>query len=126
MPSGTKVESSVPGRLAAALSSVDLLDVRPRAEVDLPAAVNRATVTTFDGVTVVVTFAKVGDANWALFEARYVPPKDKDAEAAEEARARVAEINDRVGKWIYQIPEYVAARLKITRKEAFVPDKPTS
>jgi Domain of unknown function (DUF4340) len=163
-------------RLAGALSSVRLEDVRPREELTWPAEHHAARVETFDGVELSVRLAQIGEEYWATFDARAVAPRDvtpapADTGAAAQPSARAAEetpveaaagdgaaagedpteagveagsgdqtgstpddaaeaeppldaeqLNKRLGKWAYKIPEYLFNRLS-TARSAFVGDQ---
>ena len=96
---GDRVTSAI-----RALASVQLEDVRPRGEVDLPADAAVASVSTFDGVTVNVRLAEVDRKKWADFEAVYTGATSDQSDAAKAARARVEDINSRLGDWTYWVP----------------------
>lgn len=109
VPEGRAVKEGATSSFEYVLANVDLTDVAPRSQIDLPAARHKAAVTTFDGFEVSVELGEIDEAHWAVFSARYAGAPDADTAAA--ARERVQEFNDRVGAWIYQIPAYVAERL---------------
>lgn len=111
VPEGRKLKDGATNSLAPVLAYVDLKDVRPRGEFEMPAERHTARAATFDGVEVSVEFAKTDDANWAVFSARYVGDSAEESEEAKAARERAEEINDRVKDWAYQIADHVAARL---------------
>jgi hypothetical protein len=62
------------GRLANALSSVGLEDVRPRDQVEWPEQRPTARFITFDGLQVTVGLAKIGEEHWATFDVEQVEP----------------------------------------------------
>ena len=81
------------GRLAGAFAGMALEDVRPRAELDWPAAHHSATATSLDGVEVTVQLAKIDGEPWALLDARAVEalaPQASGDEPAPDAAGAVA------------------------------------
>lgn len=70
----TLAEDANLGRLAHALSSARLEDVRPRGEPPWPEAPDGAVITTFDGLELTVELTKIDDEPWARFAAREVEP----------------------------------------------------
>ena len=103
-PEGRKLDADKATPVSRALAKVELEDVRPRSELELPADAATASVTTFDGLTVNVRLADLDRKKWATFEAAYTGDPADQSEAAVAARAAVEEINARVGKWIYWVP----------------------
>ncbi len=82
MPAGRELKFPTSGdAVAGALSSLNLDDVKPAAEITFDAApqetppnVSTAEYRTWDGLVLVVRSAKVGETTWAKFEARYEEP----------------------------------------------------
>lgn len=164
-------------RLAGALSSVRLEDVKPRDQLTWPAEHHTARVETFDGVELTVRLAQIDDEYWATFDASTVAPSnatasadaaaaqpaanaageenaieadagdgaageedtaeadagggsgdqdgsapDDAAEADSEPPLDAAQLNHRLGKWAYRIPEHLFNRLSTARSE-FVGDQ---
>lgn len=126
LPEGRKVKDGATRSLDNVLANVDLDDVKPRGEVELPVERHSAAVTTFGGVAVAVELAKIDEAHWAVFSANYVGDSTEDVEAGKTAQARVEEINNRVGGWVYQIPDYIAQRLSKPLYEFLEPSEKTS
>jgi hypothetical protein len=60
------------GRLAGVLAPMRLEDVRPRAELEWPAAHQVAVATTLDGLELTVELARIDDEPWARLDARAV------------------------------------------------------
>jgi Domain of unknown function (DUF4340) len=159
-------------RLTGALSSMQLEDVQPRAQVTWPAEQHTARVETFDGVELTVRLAQIDDGYWATFDARAVTPSnatasadggaaqpgasagdganaveagagddgagaenpveaaageasggqegsapDDPSEAGSVPRLDPAQLNQRLGKWAYRIPEHLFNRLSTARSE---------
>ncbi len=97
-------------QLENALTSVRLAGVKPRAELAWPDAHHVAKVTTFDGLELTLQLALIDDEPWALFEAT-TAGLPADAEAADQVRQRAEAINDKTGKWAYQINQSLYQRL---------------
>lgn len=73
------------------------------------------TAKTFDGVVIEASLRSEGEDTYATFVARYDdsvavdPPSEKDESdllTPEDARKQVAEINERVSGWAYQLPNW--------------------
>lgn len=103
-PEGRKLDGDKATFVSRAIAKVELEDVRPRVEVELPADAATASVTTFDDLTVNVRLADLDRKKWATFDASYTGDPSDQSEAAVAARAAVEEINARVGKWTYWVP----------------------
>ena len=161
-------------RLAGALSSVRLDDVKPRDQLSWPAQQHTAQIQTFDGVELTVRLAQVDDQYWATFDARAIEPIPSSAAAAaapdtpaagqqsalaaaaaeqnsaapaggdqttaaaedqsgqgsgvedasldqpagqEHAKLDPDQLNQRLGKWAYRIPEHLFTRLSTARAD---------
>jgi Domain of unknown function (DUF4340) len=85
------------GRLANALSSVTMEDVRPRDEVDWPDAHPTARFVTFDGLQVTVRLAKIGEEHFAAFDAEQVEPAGVVKEDAEDKATAAAAASEGSG-----------------------------
>jgi hypothetical protein len=83
------------GRLAGAFAPMRLEDVRPRAELDWPAAHQVAVATTLDGVEITLQLARIDDEPWARLDARaveaLVPPASLTPQATPAENAAAAE-----------------------------------
>jgi hypothetical protein len=84
-------------RLAGALSSVRLEDVKPRDQLTWPAQQHAARVETFDEVGLTVRLAQIEGEYWATFDARALvpsnPPASADAGAAQPSASAGGEEN---------------------------------
>jgi Domain of unknown function (DUF4340) len=99
---------------AMALETLDLDDVKPAAEMQLPDKdVVAASFTTFDGLTVDVRLLDKGDMHWVALSAA--------GSGAAEAEAKA--INDKASHWTYAIPSYKAAQLKMKLADMLEPAK---
>jgi hypothetical protein len=99
---------------AMALETLDLDDVKPAAEMPLPEKdVVAASFTTFDGLTVDVRLLDKGDMHWVALSAA----------GSEAAEAEAKAINDKASRWIYAIPSYKAAQLKMKLADMLEPAK---
>ena len=112
-PEGRELDGDKATSVSRALASLELEDVRPRDELELPDDAGTASVTTFDGLTVNVRLAELDRKNWATFDAAYTGDPADQTEAAVAARAAAEEINARVGQWVYWVPS--AAYTNLTR-----------
>lgn len=75
------------GRLANALSGVQLEDVKPRDQLDWPNEHATAEVTTFDGLRLTVRLGKIGEEHWAVFDASKAEPTAED-DTTDDAQSR--------------------------------------
>ncbi len=88
---------------AGALASLDLADVRPAADMQLPKeGVTHAEYTSFDGLTVKVWLFQQDGKDWARFE----------ASGAGDAEKQATELNAKFSRWVYAVPDYKAKMLK--------------
>ena len=130
----TATEASL-DRLANALSSLRLEDVRPRADLAWPEAHPTATFTTFDGLELTVELATIDATNWLRIDARAVAPTaptaataepapapepgagegESEVETAAEPPVDAASLDQRLGRWAYQVPAWVHDRLTTPR-----------
>ena len=110
-PAGAEPNEQVVGQLSVAMNFVDLDDVKPRAQLVLPAEPYVTVVTTFSGAQVTAKLAGVGDDAWAVYEAAYVGDEAADSEAGKAGRELVDQINKRVEGWAYKLPQHVTDRM---------------
>jgi len=97
IPEGRSADPEAVARLARAFVAVTLDDVRAdRAGAARGAGV--ATATTFDGLTLKAELVVVDGATWLRLGAT----APEDAPAGGDAKA----INDRVGGWLYKLPQF--------------------
>jgi Domain of unknown function (DUF4340) len=87
------------GRLANALSSVTMEDVKPRDEIEWPDEQPTARFVTFDGLQVSVRLAKIGEEHFAAFDTEQVEPAvavtaDGEGEAADAAASEAPGTGD--------------------------------
>ena len=88
---------------AATLETLDLDDVKPRAELPVPdKEVATASFTTFDGLTVDARLMEQDHTNWVAISARGSGAADAEAK----------KIDDKVSRWTYAIPGYKANLIK--------------
>ncbi len=117
LPKGAKLRMpSIANGFGGALGYISFDDVRPAREIDFSGA-TETEYTTFDGLIVTVRTAKVGDAYWSTFAARYEPEaiaRGKEGknlvipDAPEDGAKEAEEINARVQGWAYRLPQYKA------------------
>jgi hypothetical protein len=89
--------------LAGALAALDLDDVKPEAELPIPAdGAATAAFTTFDGLIVGARLSPPGASDWLAL----------DATGSGEQQAGATTLNDKLARWSYRIP---AARAKLLR-----------
>lgn len=120
-PEGRKLDDGKATSVSRALASVNLEDVKLRSELSLPADAKVAEMTTFDGVTVRARLADLDRKKWATFEAVYTGDAADESDAAKAARATVADINARVGAWIYWVPSATYTNLTRSLDDVLVP-----
>jgi len=101
---GRKVDPDKVRPVSRALANLELEDVKPHKDLELPAGAQVAEVQTFDSLVVRMRMAEIDKKRWAVFEASYEgDPKDQ-SDAARAARAAAQAINKRVADWVYWIP----------------------
>ena len=101
---------------AGALAALDLADVRAAADMPLPKeGVARAEFTSFDGLTVKVSLFQQDGKDWARFEANGTGDAEKQA----------ADLNAKLSRWVYAIPDYKAKTLKTKLADVVAPAKPS-
>ncbi|HCP01157.1 MAG: hypothetical protein CL573_04745 [Alphaproteobacteria bacterium] len=120
-PKGRELNPSRATSVSRALASVELEDVRPRGEIELPTDATVATIVTFDGITVGVRLAEVDRKKWANFDVSYTGDPSDQSEAANTARTMVKEINARVGAWTYWVPSATYGNLTRSLEDMLVP-----
>jgi hypothetical protein len=121
MPADRKVKSNweVNG-VAGSFERLELDDVRPAAEITIPANAPTTTLETFDGLKLIAQFTKIDDTTWVKIGVSANPPEKlpeggKDLKDADALRAEVEAINKKLGNWVYKMPNYAfeAMRRKI-------------
>jgi hypothetical protein len=99
-----------------ALASLTLSDVRPAAEVPLPAdGVSHADITSFDGLTVKVALFDKDGKSWARFEASGTGDAEKPAAA----------LNAKLAPWVYALLDYKAKALRTKLADVTEAAKPS-
>jgi hypothetical protein len=99
-----------------ALASLTLTDVRPAAELPLPAdGVARAEVTSFDGLVLKLALADKDGKSWVHVEASGSGASEKSAQA----------LNARLQPWVFAIPDYKAKLLRTKLADVTAPPKPS-
>lgn len=117
------------GRLATAVSTLRIEDVRPAGEVDLGAPRAVLTLETFDGLTVTMRLFETGDEMgdaWVALEADYALPAGEEGpgqmpEAPADGEAEAAEINARSEGWLFRIPSPKVGAITRKREELVEP-----
>jgi 2-keto-4-pentenoate hydratase len=88
---------------AAALAALDLVDVRPAAEMPIPAAgVATAAFTTFDGVVIGLRLLPAGDGEWAAI----------DATGFDQGVAEAKALSGRLSRWSFALPPAASQLLR--------------
>ncbi|MDJ0607374.1 MAG: DUF4340 domain-containing protein [Kiloniellales bacterium] len=121
LPEGRQPKSSALSRLTSGLAFVELNDVRPKATFNTPETYPLARLTTEQGLEVTARLFKDGDDTWAAFEARATGATASDDGSADPA-AEAAEINARVGAWVYLIDGFIVERLTLPLEELLEED----
>jgi hypothetical protein len=99
---------------AAALTGLDLDDVKPRTELPVPdSGVASAVFTTFDGLTVNLRLFTSGNADWIAI----------DAAGTGAAKADGTALGKKLARWTYAIPADRAKLLRTTLADLLAPPK---
>jgi hypothetical protein len=99
---------------AGALAGLELSDVRPAAELAVPSeGVARAEYTSFDGLVVKLSLFQQDGKDWARLEVSGTGDAEKTA----------AELDAKLGKWVYALPDYRAKTLKTKLGDVAGPPK---
>ena len=99
---------------AAALHDLELVDVKPAADLAIPdQGTAKAVYTTFDGLSVTLRLVRRDNAVWAVIAAA--------GSGATAAEAKTA--NDRLGRWGYAIPETQANLMRRKLADLIEPPK---
>ena len=112
LPDDVAIKQNDVNRIGSEFASLTFEDVKPKDQMSWPEAADTAKLETFDNLGIEARLAKVEDKTWIQMSASYLGDEADDSEDAKAARQRAADINQRVGKWVYQIPDYAADRLR--------------
>lgn len=153
LPKGKELKSaSEPDALASALSYLSLEDVAPIGSVDFKGgngfkAGAHSEFRTFDGLVIACDLAEKDGKTWASFAANFEPPANptpaqpeakpegdqKDEKAADkkpgekspdQVKKEVDELNGKLSKWAFQIPQYKATILERKMADLLKSDQP--
>ena len=124
-PEGVPIDQSQVNFLATGLAFLEMQDVRPVDEIEFPADPHRATYTSFDGVIVNAEVIEQDGKFWGRFTVDYdaaaaaraieTPAPEEDEEEATPSASPAelaAEVAARVDGWVFEIPDYKAAKLQ--------------
>lgn len=112
LPKDAAVKQDDVNRLGAALANLSFKEVKPADQINWPETPDTATFETFDKLAIDVRLTKVEDATWISISAAYLGDQSDESDGATAARKQADDINQRVGKWAYQVPDHVADRLR--------------
>ena len=126
LPEGRTPKSDALSRLTSGLAFVELNDVRPKATFNTPETYPLARLTTEQGLEITARLFKEGEDTWATFEARAVDGVATAEGDTADPAAEAAEINARVGAWVYLIDSFIAERLTLPFEELLEGDGKTS
>ena len=142
LPEGRKLDPVKVESLAGTLAGLTMSDVRPAAELTVPADAPHARFQTFDGLVVEGTLVREGEGdaaqNWLLLRASVdatvpasAPPEPAATEATpapevKQPADRAAAIAARVDGWAYQIPPYLAERFDDNLEKLLAEPTPAS
>jgi len=123
LPPGKKLKGeAVADDMSTVLTTIDLVDVAPQANVDFSQKPWHTDVKTFDGLDVKVDIVQQGEHPWAKLTASVeapladrnsqTPDVQKFLKTADEVTQEAADINNRTGKWAYELQGYQAEKLR--------------
>jgi len=102
---------------ATALQAFDLTDVKAASDAGFPKdGLNAATYTTFDGLSIKVELAKVGESDWIRLSAT--------GGSDDKIKAEADTLNQRWSPWVYGIAPYKAGALR-TKMDDLLEPPPT-
>jgi Domain of unknown function (DUF4340) len=119
LPAGRELKSDTTlVEPATVLQAVDLTDVRTGKDLPFPAqGVAKGSYTTFDGLTLAVETAKVGDTDWMRLKA--------SSDGSDKAKVEADNLNQRWSPWVYGIAPYKAAAIRTKLDEVLAAPKPS-
>lgn len=114
VPEGRELSYAAVGNgIAGALGGLELDDVRPKANAERIAS---AVFETWDGLKVTAEIGSDGDNSWVTFAAEVAPAEEEPAGeesapvdeviAEDDPASEAREINDRLARWQYRLPDY--------------------
>ncbi len=116
LPEGRTLDAGKVEQLAGALAGLSLEDVKPAAEVTLPADAPRARFETFDGLAVDVTVARLGEGDaaesWIELAVASTAPAASETAPADSPAARVQALAAKTHGWAYRVTPYIADRMR--------------
>jgi hypothetical protein len=120
LPADRKLKSdTVLVEPATVLQAFDLSDVKAAKDFTFPTdGVAKATYTTFDGLTIAVETAKVGDVDWMRLSAT--------SDGSEQAKIEADTLNQRWSPWVYGVAPFKAAAVRTKLDDVLEPPKQTS
>jgi hypothetical protein len=99
---------------ATALQAFDLTDVKAASDAGFPKdGLNAATYTTFDGLSIKVELAKVGESDWIRLSAT--------GGSDDKIKAEADTLNQRWSPWVYGIAPYKAGALRTKMDDLLEP-----
>jgi len=106
LPAGGKLKSDTTlVEPATVLQALDLTDVKAAKDAKFPTeGVAKGTYTTFDGLTVAVETAKIGDTDWLRLTA--------SSDGSDKAKAEADDLDKRWSPWVYGIAPYKATAIR--------------
>lgn len=113
LPDGRALDTSKVEQLAGSLANLTLEDVKPVAELMMPAEAPKARFETFDGVAIDVTIARLGEddtvENWLeITVAAAAPATAGEATTPDSAVTRAAAMRAKTEGWAFKVAPYVA------------------
>jgi hypothetical protein len=122
VPKGKKVKSEWDvNNLASPFERLELEDVRPVADLLVPANAPYGEVATFDGVIVRADIVEADGQAWTRLKARYEAPvatpsedevKEGKLKNADDAKKEVEAFNTKVANWAYRLPDWKTENLR--------------
>ena len=119
LPAGRELKSDTTlVEPATVLQAFDLTDVKVAKDLPFPAqGVAKGSYTTFDGLTVAVETAKVGDTDWIRLKA--------SSDGSDKAKIEAESLNQRSSRWVYGIAPYKAAAIRTKLDDVLAAPKPS-
>jgi hypothetical protein len=120
VPAGRKAKAAYDiNSVGGAFEGLELVDVRPAADVGFAANSPVTEAVTFDGLRVNASFAEHDGATWVRFSAKAEPPAtppkvegESKLRSADEVKKEAEAINARTGGWAYKLQTYKIETLR--------------